>query len=183
MNGSNHIIQQVGDFLQTLSWVDYIIIVGVSRGMIVGHKSGGFVELVRFAVLILTLAVLVSFTATLAAFVQAHTLLSADLSQKAVIVLLGLIAYGILNSIAGLLLKFASMENNWVMKILGILLGGFRWMVILSFVIYIVRVFQMPVLGQDVLHASRWGEAIEPIAPSVIDFAAGVVPRAALNLK
>lgn len=179
----DHVIQQISDFLQTLSWIDYLIAIGIGRGIVVGYKSGGFVELIRFAVLAITLSVLVAFTATFAAYVQSHTLLSAELSQKAVIVLLGGITFMLLRWISGLILKFASMDNNWVMKILGVLLGGFRWAVILSFALFALNSLQLLVIGKDVLDKSRWGSAVEPIAPSVVDFANGVVPHVALDLK
>ena len=179
----NQIIQQVSDFLQTLSWVDYLIAIGIGRGIVVGYKSGGFVELIRYVNLALTLAVIVAFYATLAAYAQSHTLLSADLSQKSVIVLLGLITFMLLTWISGLVLKVASMDNNWVMKFIGVALGGLRWAMLISFALLVINSLQIFVIGKDVLDRSRWGGAIEPIAPAVVDFANGVVPRAALNLK
>lgn len=179
----DQVIQKVSEFLQTLSWIDYLIVIGIGRGVIVGYKSGGFIELIRYVNLALTLAVLVAFTVTLAAYVQTHTLLSEDLSQKVVIVLLGLITYGILRSIAGVILKFASMDNNWVMKLIGVTLGGLRWAILLSFTLYALNSLQLLVIGKDVLDQSRWGAGIEPIAPGIVDFANGVVPRATLDLK
>lgn len=176
-------IQQVSDFLQTLSWIDYVIAAGIGRGVFVGYKSGGFIELMRYAVLFLTLAVLVAFTGTFASYVQGHTLLSADLSQKTVVLLLGGITYLIFNTISGLILKVASMDNNWPMKLIGITLGGLRWAILLSFALLAVNSLQLIVVGKDVLQQSRWGGAVEPIAPSIIDFANGVVPRATLDLK
>lgn len=179
----DQVIQSVSEFLQTLSWIDYLIVAGIGRGLLVGYKSGGFVELFRWVNLIVTLAVLVAFTGTLAAYVQTHTLLSADLSQKSVIVVLALISYMVLRGITGLILKFASMDNNWVMKILGVVLGGVRWAVLLSFVLFAINSLQLIVIGKDVLETSRWGAGIEPIAPGLVDFASGMVPRATLDLK
>lgn len=176
-------IQQVSEFLQTLSWIDYVIAAGIGRGIFVGYKSGGFVELMRFVVLMLTLAVVVAFNGTLAAYVQSHTLLSADLSQKTVIVLLGLITFMVLSWIMGLILKFASMDNNWVMKIIGITLGGLRWAMLLSFALFALNSLELLVIGKDVLQESRWGGVIEPIAPGIIDFANGTVPKASFDLK
>jgi uncharacterized membrane protein required for colicin V production len=179
----DQVIQKVSDFLQTLSWVDYVIAAGIARGIFVGYKSGGFVELVRYLNLGLTLALLIAFTPTLAAYVQTNTLLSEDLSQKVVIVLVGLIAYMLFRTIFSLILKFASMDNNWVMKVIGMLLGAFRWAILLSFALYAVNSLQLVVVGKDVLEKSRWGSAIGPIAPNVVEFASGIVPRATLNLK
>lgn len=179
----NQVIQQVSDFLQTLSWIDYVIAIGVVRGIVVGYKSGGFVELIRWVVLFLTLASLVAFTATLAAYVKNHTLLSEGVAEKTVIVALGLLTFMLLKGITGVILKFASMENNWVMKVLGITLGGLRWVVLLSFGLYVVAALKLPVISKEALETSRWGGAVEPIAPSVVDFATGIVPKATLNLK
>lgn len=179
----DQLIQQVSDFLQTLSWIDYVIAAGIGRGVFVGYKSGGFIELIRYVNLALTLAVIVAFNETLATYVQSHTLLSAELSKKAVIVLLAVITYTLLKWIAGLILKVASMDNNWVMKLIGVTLGGLRWAILLSFALYAMNSLQLLVIGKDVLEKSRWGGVMEPIAPSVVDFANGVVPRATLDLK
>lgn len=179
----DQVIQKASDFLQTLSWIDYVIAAGIARGILVGYKSGGFVEVVRYVNLGLTLALLIAFTPTLAAYVQTNTLLSEDLSQKVVIVLVGAISYALFRGIFTLILKFASMDNNWVMKILGVILGAFRWAILLSFALYAVNSLQLVVIGKEALDESRWGSAIGPIAPNVVEFASGVVPRATLDLK
>lgn len=176
-------IQKVSEFLQTLSWIDYLIVIGIGRGILVGYKSGAFVELFRFVNLAITLTVLVAFTGTLAEYVQTHTLLSADLSQKTVIVILGVITFMLIRGITALILKFASMDNNWVMKVLGVILGGLRWTILLSFALYALNSLQLIVIGKDVLETSRWGSNIEPVAPGIVDFAVGTVPSAKLDLK
>jgi hypothetical protein len=177
------VIRQLGEFLQTLTWFDYMIAAGVGRGIVVGFKSGGFVELIRWVVLMLTLVVLVAFTVTLGAYLQGHTLLSVGVAQKVVIVLLGSITFMVLKLITGFILKFASMDNNWVMKILGVILASLRWLVVMSFMLYTIQALKLPFIGADVLKNSRWGEQLQPIAPSIVDFMTGVIPRATLEVK
>lgn len=178
----DQVIQTVSDFLQTLTWIDYVIALGVARGAFVGFKSGGFVELLRWGVLMLTLAAVVSFSGTLADYMQAHTLLSEALSEKTVIVVLGLLVFTLLRFITHLILKFASMDNNWPMKILGIVLGGLRWAVAISFALFAMNSTQLFTVDKEDLDKSRWGNAVQPMAPAIVDFATGVVPEATLGL-
>lgn len=178
----DQVIQTVSDFLQTLTWIDYVIVLGVGRGAFVGFKSGGFVELLRWVVLILTLTAIVSFSGTLTGYLQDHTLLSEAISRNTVIVVLGLFVFMLLRFFTHLILKFASMDNNWPMKILGTLLGGLRWAVAISFAVFAMNSTQLFTIDKDDLGQSRWGGAIQPIAPAIVDFAKGVVPEATLGL-
>lgn len=179
----DQVIQKVSDFLQTLTWIDYILVLGVARGAFVGFKSGGFVELLRWLVLCLTLAAVVSFSGTFTGFVQDHTLLSEGISRAAVIVVLGFLIFTVLRMLTQLILKFASMDNNWPMKIMGTLLGALRWAVGISFAVFAMNSTQLFTIDKDDLSESRWGSAVQPIAPAIVDFARGAIPEATLGLQ
>jgi uncharacterized membrane protein required for colicin V production len=165
------------DIILSLTWVDYLIIVGLTRGAFVGYRDGLLKELLRIFLYVLTLALLVAFSNIAIDFVFENTFLGEKAARVGVLLSMTLATYWLLKIIMDLILRWAKLEKNLLFSLLGLFAGVMRWVSLLSVVFMAVNYAQIPGLGDDVYAGSVIGVMISEIAPTLVEFANGIIPQ------
>ena len=168
------------DFFARLSWVDYIAVAFLLRGLYVGYKSGIFAELMR------TVGHLLSVIAALLAqgVAAEHLTLNTVLNESTariigfvVVLFTALIGTFFLRKMIIKILKVG--EGDKLQRILGSLLGGARWIILLSLVFMAINASPLKQLKADVQQRSFAGAAISQVAPTVFGFLGQLAPEIA----
>jgi uncharacterized membrane protein required for colicin V production len=178
-------VQAVGSEIQkmvsSLSWADYLLLVGMIRGALVGYCDGVVKEVLRLFLYLVTLGVLLTFSPGAADLLTTNTILGPEISKGIVAGAILLLAYSVLKLIVDLILKWAKLENVLWMKAAGAVLGMARWAYLISCVFWMVQQAGAADLLTDIQVESRWAQKVAPVAPAVIDFVSGVVPKVRMS--
>ena len=134
------------DYIKDLNWVDFLIIFGLIRGAYIGYQEGIFKEILRLFLYLITIAILLTFSGILADYVGQNTFLGPESAKGLTVVAMGLVVYLGLKIVADLLLRWASLENNALLKFIGLFFGVMRWAGIMSGMFYRLnyRPFYLP---------------------------------------
>jgi uncharacterized membrane protein required for colicin V production len=159
------------ELLSKLTWVDYIALVAVLRGLYVGYKSGIVQELLRIAAYIIALAVTLQFYEWAASQLTLNTFLNEATARVAAFVALLVGVYLVLALVRKVLIKmFKLSEGGPGGRLLGALLGSARLLVLLSFFFMLVDWTPLKELKTDVHERSLTGPSISRVAPLLYDF-------------
>ncbi|MBF0254779.1 MAG: CvpA family protein [Candidatus Omnitrophica bacterium] len=170
------------DYIQSLNWVDFVILFGIIRGAYVGYQDGVVKEILRIFLYLVTLVVLHGFSGVSSEYIYRNTFLGPEVSTALAISAMALITYLVLKIIADMVLKIAGLENNTMFKIIGLFVGMARWAGILSVVFMLITRANVPGLESDIQNGSRWGGWVVPIAPNIVNFISEMVPQLGLLL-
>lgn len=167
-----------------LTWVDYIALIALLRGFYVGYRGGIFPELLRLASYILTILITFSFYEPVAQLITLKSFFNA--TTAAAIAIASLLAAGFLVTklISMLLLKMLKVgEGGVFLRLLGMILGGIRWMILLSFIFMVVDRSPMTQLKKDIHNRSVVGEQVSKAGPMIFDFLSHLSPQLGLPEK
>ena len=159
------------DFFARLSWADYIAAACVIRGLYVGYKSGIFAELLRSIAHLCSVVAALYFQDRAAGYLTLNTFMNESTARIA-----GFAVCFVVLFIATLLLRRAIIkilkvgEGDGLQRLLGALLGGARWIVLLSLVFMAVGNSPLSQLQKDVQERSLTGAAISRVAPALFGF-------------
>jgi uncharacterized membrane protein required for colicin V production len=172
----------VQEFISKLTWVDYLAAIAVLRGFYVGYKSGFFPEILRIASYVITVIVTFHFKDTVAEYLTLHTFLN---SSTAAIVSFVALAAGTLlltKLVTMLFLKLLKVgDGGFFNKVIGLLLGAARWIIILSLAFMLIDYSPLQALKNDIKTRSVTGPTIASIAPQLFDFLSGISPQLAVK--
>ena len=166
------------DLLSKLTWVDYIALVALLRGLYVGYKSGLIQELLRILAYVLSLLVTLQLHGWIAEQLTLRTFLNETIAQTVsfTALLVGLlIGLKILRALAVKLLKLEAGGTG--QRILGAALGGARLLVLLSFFFMLVDATPLKELKTDVHTRSLTGPMLSQAAPALYGFLENLSPQ------
>lgn len=165
------------EFISTLNWVDYVIVLAFLRGAFVGYKEGLFAEILRIFVYAATFVGAVELAPILAPVLQSHLSLDAGLANIAAMILIAMAIFLMLRLVAIVLLKVIKPGEGFVFNIFGLALGVVRWAIILSVVFMAVKQANVAVLNEDIGAKSRFAPPLIPIAPTGYEYLSSVMPH------
>ena len=164
------------EFISTLNWVDYVIIVAFLRGAFVGYKEGFFAEVLRIVVYGASTIGAVLLAPSLSPTIQSHLSFDGDLALTVSMILISIALFLMLRLVALILLKVIKAGGGFLFNLLGLAVGIGRWAVILSIVFMSVKQANISVLYEDISEKSRFAAPIIPIAPTGYDYLSSVLP-------
>jgi len=169
------------EFIQRLTWVDYLAVIAVLRGCYVGYKSGIFPEILRIVSYVATVLTALYFTEPFAKFLTLNTFLNATTASA--VAFFGLLALVFLSTklISMLLLKMLKVgEGGFLLRVVGMLLGAIRWMLLLSLLFMLIAKSPMTALRADIERRSLIGSEVSRVAPMLFDFLSNLSPQLGL---
>jgi uncharacterized membrane protein required for colicin V production len=172
------------EFISRLTWVDYLAMAAVLRGCYVGYKSGFFPELLRIAAYLLTAVVTLRFRESVSQFLTLNTFLNASTAEA--VALGGLIVgvFVLAKLISLLILKMLKLgEGGFFYRLIGLVLGGCRWVVLLSLAFMLISGSPLAPLRTDIKERSVSGPQIERVAPMLFDFLSSLSPQLSVSRK
>ena len=160
------------ELLSKLTWVDYIAMAALLRGLYVGYKSGIFQEALRIVAYVLTLVLTLQFQETAAQYIALHSMLNEDTSRMVAFVAVLVAVYAALKLIRILMIRGLKLGEGGGggQKALGALMGGLRLLVLLSFFFMVIDSMPLKELKADVHERSLTGPTISQAAPILYDF-------------
>jgi len=172
------------DFLMRLTWVDYIMAIALLRGFYVGYRGGVFPELLRIASYIITVLTAFYFYEWLAHEITLKTFLNDTTATG--IAFIALLAAGFLVTklVCMLLLKLLKVGEGGVgLRLVGLALGGLRWIILLSFIFMLIDHSPLTQLKKDIHTRSVAGEEVSRVGPVIFDFMSHLSPQLGLPEK
>lgn len=166
------------DFFSRLTVVDYLLCAAVVRGVYVGYRSGLFQELMRALTYLASAVVALRFNGEVAQWVTANTFLnltSAKIVSSAALVLGGFLVARLV-SIAVLRMMKAG-EGGPLIRVAGALMGGCRWVLLVSVAFMLIERSPLTPLKNDILNRSLTGPSVARVAPAAYEFLATAVPQ------
>ena len=170
------------EIIAKLTWVDYLTVFAMLRGMYVGYKSGFFPELLRIVAYVATAVSAFNFYQPLAEQITLKTFLNEQVSSVAAFTIVALVVFLLARLVILLLLKLLKIgEGGVINRILGVGLGVCRWTMILSMVFLLINSFPSPSLREDVEKHSFVGPYVKKIAPTLFEFLSTLSPQLAVK--
>ena len=170
------------EFISKLSWVDYIAMVALLRGFYTGYKAGFFHELLRVATIVVTLVVTMVFFEPMAQFLTLHTFLNlatARISGFCVLLVGAFLATKIVELVLVKVLRVS--EGGVLNSLFGMVIGGARLLVLLSFLFIVVDICPVKQLQEDVHKRSLTGDKIAQVAPTLLEFFSQFSPKLSVS--
>lgn len=174
----------MSEFISRLTWVDYITFVAVLWGIYTGYKSGLFPEILRVAVYLTTVIVTLKFHETVSQYITLKTFLNSTTASAIAFFLLLLGVFFLLKVVTTVLLKILKIgEGGFVYRILGALIGGCRWVVLMSLIFMLIDRSLLTPLKTDIHQRSLVGPKVITVAPMLFDFLSTLSPQLAVDTK
>ncbi len=159
------------ELISKLTWVDYIAVAALLRGLYVGYKSGFFQEVLRLVAYVVTLVVTFQFHQQAAQYIALHSMLNEETARTAAFIGVFVLTYILIKLIRMMLIRGLKLgEGGGGQKVLGALMGGGRWLILLSFFFMVVDSTPLKELKTDVHERSLTGPYISQAAPILYDF-------------
>lgn len=169
------------EFIQRLTWVDYLAIIAVLRGCYVGYKSGLFPELLRIASYLLSVIAAFRFWEPVAQFLTLNTFLNATTASAVAFFGLLSLVFLLTKLVSLLLLKMLKVgEGGFFLRVIGMLFGAGRWILLLSLSFMLISNSPLMALRADIERRSLIGSEISRVAPMLFDFLSNLSPQLGL---
>lgn len=172
------------DLIARINWVDYLIFVGIIRGLYVGYRDGYFAEILRITSYVISILIAVKFYPALSAQVTLNSFLNAAASSVIAFGMLligGFIGTKLLRSLILKLLKVG--EGGVPGKVIGLLIGGCRWLILLSLILLLIDRLPVSQLNKDIHERSLTGHKVAAAGPVIFDYLASLSPQLELSKK
>ena len=167
-----------------LTWVEYVVVLGMLRGFYVGYKEGIFPEILRIASYIVTVLLAFYFYEPLGQQITLKIFLNQ--STASLLAFVSLLSAGFLLTkiLRALILKILKVgEGGFVMRLIGMVFGGFRWLLLLSFVFMLIDRSPLSQLKKDIHAKSIVGEKVSQAGPLIFDYMSHLSPQLGLPDK
>ena len=159
------------ELFSKLTWVDYIALVALLRGLYVGYKAGFFHELLRVATYVVTLVVTMFFFERVAQSLTMRTPLNVMTARIVGFCLVLVVTFILTKLIQLMLVKLLKVGEGGILnRVLGMAVGGIRLIVLLSFFFLAVDGAPVKALKEDVHTRSLTGNRISQLAPVILEF-------------
>ena len=166
------------EIVSKLTWVDYIALAALLRGLYVGYKSGIFQELLRVAAYIVAVALTAVLHGSVAQHLTLHTFLNEGSAKAVAFASVFVAMYMLLKIIRTVIVKALKVsEGGAGQKIMGALVGGARLLVLLSFFFMLVDMTPLNELKTDLHERSLTGPRIASVAPQIFEFVSRFSPE------
>ena len=174
----------MNEFISRLTWVDYLALAVVLWGFYVGYKGGLFPEMLRVAAYLITVIVTLRFKESVAQYLTLKTFLNETTANAIAFFVLLISIFFILRLVSILLLKLLKIgQGGFFYRLLGALIGGCRWVVLLSLIFMFIDNSPLAPLKTDIHQRSLVGPQVTKIAPMLFDFLATLSPKLAMYPK
>jgi uncharacterized membrane protein required for colicin V production len=158
--------------------VDYLAAVAVLRGCYVGYRSGLFPELLRIAGYVITVAVTFRFYETLAQTLTLKTFLNLTSATAVAFITLLIVVFVVVKLLTFILLKILKVgEGGFFYRLIGLIVGACRWVILLSLIFMCIDYLPMESLKKDIHERSVVGPKVATIAPVIFDFLSHLSPQ------
>lgn len=172
------------EFISRLTWVDYMIFIALLRGFYVGYRSGFFPEILRIAAYLVTVLLAFNFYEPLAQQLTLKTFLNHATASGAAFISILILAFAVTKLVTMLILKMLKVgEGGFILRFIGLLLGGFRWIVLLSLVFMLIDNSPLSQLKTDIHARSVIGNKVAQIGPLAFDYLSNLSPQLGLPRK
>jgi uncharacterized membrane protein required for colicin V production len=172
------------EFISRLTWVDYIALAACVRGFYVGYKSGFFPELLRIASYVITVIAAFRFYGVLAQWLTLKTVFNITATSVAAFAMILVAAFFLTLLIRKLLLKMLKVgQGGMLARLVGLALGGCRWLILLSLLFMLIDRSPLTQLRTDIHTRSLTGPVISQAAPTIFDFLSTMSPDLAVPKK
>ncbi len=169
------------EFIQRLTWVDYLAVIAVLRGCYVGYKSGLFPEILRIVSYVVTVLTAFHFREPVTQFLTLNTFLNATTSSAVAFFTLLVLVFLVTKLFSVLLLKMLKVgEGGFVLRAVGMLFGAVRWVLLLSLLFMLIANSPMTALRADIERRSLIGSEVSRVAPTLFDFLSNLSPQLGL---
>ena len=169
------------EFIARLTWVDYLTLIAVLRGCYVGYRSGFFPELLRIAAYIITVLVTLRFYDPLGQFLTLKTFLNATTATALAFFALLAGTFALATGLMRVVLWMLKIgEGGFVYRVIGMLIGACRWLVLLSMIFLLIGYTPLETLKTDIRSRSVVGPKVAQVAPTIFDFLATLSPQLGL---
>ena len=172
------------EFFLRLTWVDYVAVIAVLRGCYVGYRSGFFPELLRIAAYLITLVVTFLLHEPLTQFLTLKTVLNYTTARALSFFTLLVVVFCLTKLLIMLLLKLLKVgEGGFFYRLVGLLIGACRWVILLSLLFMLIDYSPLMPLKTDIQSRSFVGPKVSRIAPSLFEFLSKISPQLADSHK
>lgn len=177
-------MNETKEFVMRLTWVDYIALIALLRGFYIGYRGGIFPEILRLASYVVTILVTFAYYEPVAQLVTLKSFFNAATATAVSVAALLAIGFLVTKLLSMVLLKMLKVgEGGVLMRLLGMVLGGARWMILLSFLFMVVDRSPLTQLKKDIHNRSVVGEQISKAGPMIFDFMSNLSPQLGLPEK
>ena len=168
----------MNELISKLTWVDYLALIALLRGLYVGSKSGVLHELLRVAAYVVTIIVTLYLFEPLAQYLTLHTFLNIESARAVGFIGALVLVYFLTKIIRVILVKLLKPgEGGAVNRIVGAAIGGARLLVLLSFFFMGVDHSPLTQLKADIHTRSLTGPKISVVAPALVGFMSQMAPN------
>ena len=158
--------------------------VAVLWGFYIGYKGGLFPEILRIAAYLATVIVTFRYQEPLAQYLTLKTFLNDATANALAFFTLLLGVYFLLRLITILLLKLLKIgQGGFFYRLIGALIGGCRWVLLLSLVFMLIDNSPLAPLKTDIHQRSVTGSEVAKIAPTLFDFLSTLSPQLKVPAK
>lgn len=167
----------MSELISKLTWVDYLALIALLRGLYVGSKSGVFHELLRVTAYVVTMLATFYLFEPLAQYVTLHSFLNIATARVAAFIGAMLLIYLLTKIIRMILVKLLKVgEGGALNRLVGAVIGGVRLLVLLSFFFMGVDHLPLAQLKADIHTRSLTGYKIAEVAPILVEFMSHLSP-------
>ena len=172
------------EFFMHLTWVDYVAALVLLRGFYVGYRGGIFPEILRIASYLITFLLTFYFYEPFAQYLTLKTFFN-DATAKVVSFACLLIGAFLLTKICCMvLLKILKVgEGGFLLRLAGMVMGGLRWLILLSFIFMMIDHSPLEQLKKDIHVRSVVGQRVSQVGPLIFDYLSHLSPQLGLPDK
>ena len=167
------------EFISSLTWVDYVTLLAFLRGAYVGYRWGFFPELLRIVNYLACLLAALFFYEPLGQVLTLKTFLNVTMANAISYagILVGVFIVGLILRLLILRVSKAG-EGGFASRLAGMIAGAGRWLLLLSFLFFLIDHSPLERLKSDIHTRSYAGEAISTAAPVLYDYLSKISAQA-----
>ncbi|OGW90549.1 MAG: hypothetical protein A3D28_04325 [Omnitrophica bacterium RIFCSPHIGHO2_02_FULL_63_14] len=166
------------EFISTLIWVDYVVLIVVVWGFFIGYRSGFFPELLRVAAYLVTVVATLKYHQLVAQYLTLKTFLNLTSATAVSFAVLLVGVFLIMKLITAIILRLLKLkEGKFLSRIMGAALGSARWVILLSLFFMALDYSPLTSLKTDIHERSVVGKKVALIAPTIFNFLTSLSPQ------
>ena len=169
-------LSAIKEFILTLNWVDYIIVIAFLRGAFVGYHSGLLSELLIVFTYGSAIVGAIGFSPFLGQLIEKQLPVEGMVANTAAAFIVFIIIFLVFRLASVILLKLAPPGEGSLLRLVGLFIGVIRWAVILSALFMFVDRTHITIIHEDIIYKSRFAQPLLPIAPTTVEYLSSILP-------
>ena len=169
-------MEYIREFISTLNWVDYVIVVAFLRGAYVGYREGLVGELLRVFSYAAAFISAIAFSSSVIPLLEKYLSLDADAARTAAMAIVFIAVFAVLKVLAVIIVRIVKVGEGFLFNMLGLTVGVVRWAVILSIAFMVIERAHITLVYEDISLKSRFAQGLLPMAPTAFDYIASFIP-------